>query len=178
MGIGAGVRKLTVESLKEALVSATTDQKQIDRARLIGKQIRSVSSHLCRVFKHCSNDFKEKGVEVAIEAIYRDLEYARSFIKRPSSTVEEVEQGPSVSEDPVSRPRCDSAGSHPGSEDWSVISDLERRSSFGSRRSDGKIDPSSSHKRNSLTAAMMSVLPDSFTSQNHRRCSSASYRRP
>ncbi|KIM67036.1 glycosyltransferase family 1 protein [Scleroderma citrinum Foug A] len=160
LGIGAGVRKLTVESLKDALVSATTDQKQIDRARLIGKQIRS-----------------EKGVEVAIEAIYRDLEYARSLIKRPPSAVEEVEQGPTVSEDPVPRPRYDSAGSHPGSEDWSVISDLERRSSFGSRRSDGKIDPSSLHKRNSLTAAMMSVLPDSFTSQNHRRCSSASCRR-
>ena len=52
LGIGAGVRKLTVESLKDALVSATTDQKQIDRARLIGKQIRSVSSRLCRSFKH------------------------------------------------------------------------------------------------------------------------------
>jgi sterol 3beta-glucosyltransferase len=42
LGIGAGVRKLTVEALTEALVNATTDQKQIDRAKLVGEQIRSV----------------------------------------------------------------------------------------------------------------------------------------
>jgi sterol 3beta-glucosyltransferase len=43
LGIGTGVRKLTVESLTEALVSATTDIKQIERARLVGEQIRAVS---------------------------------------------------------------------------------------------------------------------------------------
>ncbi|KAL4069427.1 glycosyltransferase family 1 protein [Scleroderma citrinum] len=162
LGIGAGVRKLTVESLRDALIAATTDQKQIDRAKLIGKRIRS-----------------ENGVGTAIESIYRDLEYARSLIKRPSNTVEGTNQGPSVPEDPVSRCKYDSAGSQRGSEDWSVISDLdEGRSSFGSRRSDGKLDLSSSYKRNSLAAAVMSVLPDSLTTSNNRRCSSASSRQP
>ena len=43
LGIGTGVRKLTVESLAEALVSATTDPKQIERAKLVGERIRAVS---------------------------------------------------------------------------------------------------------------------------------------
>lgn len=42
LGVGTGVRKLTVASLTEALIAATTDKKQIDRARLTGEQIRSV----------------------------------------------------------------------------------------------------------------------------------------
>lgn len=42
LGIGAGVRKLTVDALKDALITATTDKKQIDRAKLIGEQIRKV----------------------------------------------------------------------------------------------------------------------------------------
>lgn len=43
LGIGSSVRKLTVDNLAEALRNATTDQKQIDRARLVGETIRSVS---------------------------------------------------------------------------------------------------------------------------------------
>ena len=43
LGVGSGVRKLTVESLTTALIAATTDIKQIERAKLVGEQIRSVS---------------------------------------------------------------------------------------------------------------------------------------
>lgn len=50
LGIGTGVRKLTVENLAEALVTATTDQKQIDRAKLIGEQIRAVCAFLRKGF--------------------------------------------------------------------------------------------------------------------------------
>lgn len=42
LGVGSCVRKLTVESLAEALTQATTNEKQIDRARILGEQIRSV----------------------------------------------------------------------------------------------------------------------------------------
>ena len=42
LGIGAAVRKLTVDSLADALIAATTDQKQIERARKIGEKIREV----------------------------------------------------------------------------------------------------------------------------------------
>lgn len=40
--VGSGVRKLTVDSLAEALISATTDERQINRARVIGEAIRKV----------------------------------------------------------------------------------------------------------------------------------------
>jgi len=64
------------------------------------------------------------------------------------------------------------------SEDWSVISDQEdRRSSMGSRRSrsDGPTDRPSTFKRNSLAAAVMSVIPDALhVVPSHRRTGSAS----
>jgi hypothetical protein len=43
LGVGSGVRKLTVDNLTEAFISATTDIKQIDRAKIVGEQIRAVS---------------------------------------------------------------------------------------------------------------------------------------
>lgn len=42
LGVGAGVRKLTVGALSDALVAATTDVKQISRAKFLGEQIRGV----------------------------------------------------------------------------------------------------------------------------------------
>lgn len=45
LGIGSSVRKLTVDSLADALRLATTDVKQIERAKLVGESIRAVSSH-------------------------------------------------------------------------------------------------------------------------------------
>jgi UDP:flavonoid glycosyltransferase YjiC (YdhE family) len=170
LGIGAGVRKLTVESLSQALTLATTDQKQIERARLIGEQIRS-----------------ENGVATAIESIYRDLDYARSLIRRHSSgstdldgaTEQLCDTSTSTLEHSSPRSRYDSLGSQRGSEDWSVISDAEdRRSSFSSRRSTGKMDRSATLKRNSLAAAVMSVLPDSLSYATHRRSLSTSSVQP
>ncbi|BGP13097.1 hypothetical protein JCM10213_000900 [Rhodosporidiobolus nylandii] len=67
LGIGSHVRNFTVEKLTEALTTAVHDEKQIERARLAGEEIR-----------------KEDGVATAIECIYRDLEYARSLIPPPS----------------------------------------------------------------------------------------------
>ena len=42
LGIGSAVRKLTVQTLSDALVAATTDQKQIQRAARVGEQVRTV----------------------------------------------------------------------------------------------------------------------------------------
>lgn len=42
LGVGSCIRKLTVESLAEAFTMATTDEKQIARAKMVGEQIRSV----------------------------------------------------------------------------------------------------------------------------------------
>ncbi|KAJ3570870.1 hypothetical protein NP233_g4123 [Leucocoprinus birnbaumii] len=165
LGVGSGVRKLTVASLTEALISATSDQKQVDRARLIGEQIRS-----------------ENGVATAIESIYRDLEYARSLIKHTAvedpgddvdnehSTIRNREAS-SNNFSPSSYSGYGSVGSlrGPPSEDWSVISDSEdqdreRRSSVGSQLGEAKGSKDSPPKQKSIAAAMLSVLPDSLTS--------------
>ncbi|KAJ7139710.1 hypothetical protein C8R44DRAFT_310723 [Mycena epipterygia] len=150
LGVGTGVRKLTVDTLTEALALATTDVKQIDRARMIGEEIRG-----------------EDGVATAIESIYRDMDYARSLIKRvvPDSDddlEDEIDGEHSTIRDRpnLAEPQSgySSSGSAPGgapSEDWSVISEQDgRRSSISSQHSEGR-----SSKRNSLAAAVMSVLP-------------------
>lgn len=123
LGIGSGVRKLTVDTLSDALIAATTDQKQIDRARLVGENIRS-----------------ENGVATAVEAIYRDLDYARSLIKRAgdhehdSSESAPKEKRRSFSPrrrskrsdpSPPSSPRSVKSEARGPASDWSVISDQE-----------------------------------------------------
>lgn len=129
----------------------------------------------------------------AIEAIYRDLEYARSLIKRThhDEAIQEAmdaaatrDQSSSSSSTP-NRPLsgCSSSGRAP-SEEWSVISDQddsrdERRSSVSSSRSEAKADRSSTFKRSSLAAAVLSVLPDALTHNNpstnfHHRSNSLS----
>lgn len=135
---------------------------------------------------------QENGPATATEAIYRDLEYARSLIKRAAhddlledvivdedATIRDYERRPSSSHSGYS-----SSGSGPGasSEDWSVVSDQEdRRSSMGSRRSrsDGPVDRPSTFKRNSLAAAVMSVLPDALhVVPSHRRTGSVTSSTP
>ncbi|KAJ7584248.1 hypothetical protein C8J56DRAFT_893834 [Mycena floridula] len=69
LGVGTGVsKKLSVESLKAALVSATTDVKQIDRAKAMGLSIFA----------------RKIGVQTALLHIYRNLSYARAAIKNPA----------------------------------------------------------------------------------------------
>ncbi|KAJ7462788.1 glycosyltransferase family 1 protein [Mycena galericulata] len=156
LGVGTGVRKLTVETLTDSLISATTDIKQIDRARLIGEEIRS-----------------EDGVATAIESIYRDMDYARSLIKRSVPDSDDDLEDEIEGEHSTIRDRSNlsaeqsgyssSGGSAPGgapSEDWSVISEQDgRRSSMSSQHSEGRSPAEHSSKRKSLSAAVMSVLP-------------------
>ncbi|THH11780.1 hypothetical protein EW145_g439 [Phellinidium pouzarii] len=156
LGIGSCVRKLTVESLAEALAVATTDEKQIAKAKLVGERIRT-----------------ENGVATAIESIYRDLEYARSLIK--SSNVVEEEEDATIGEEQrmhtsthsatFSSPRSSAdsyleSGQEAQSEDWSVISDTDDRRS--SRHSNDLRTQSPISKRNSLAAAVLSVLPEAL----------------
>jgi sterol 3beta-glucosyltransferase len=120
---------------------------------------------------------QENGVATAIEAIYRDLEYARTLLKRSGAhdDVNDAEHATirekGTSSSPPSRSETRSGGSSTGggppSEDWSVVSDPDDLySSVGSSLS-GKGARLS--KRNSLTTAMLSVLPDALTSSGHRR---------
>ena len=65
LNVGSAVRKLTKEALSEALKKATTDEKQIAKAKIVGETIR-----------------KENGVMRAIESIYRDLvSYTRFYVR-------------------------------------------------------------------------------------------------
>lgn len=65
LGVGLCIRKITVNNLGKALWLATHDDRMRTKARMLGEQIR-----------------QEDGVQTAINAIYRDLEYARSLIKK------------------------------------------------------------------------------------------------
>lgn len=72
LGVGTGVRKLTVDNLAEALVAATTDEKQITRAKVIGEAIRSV-----RLPSYVSR------VTVLTTVVYRKMAWLRP--SRPST---------------------------------------------------------------------------------------------
>ncbi|KAF7562944.1 hypothetical protein G7046_g1199 [Stylonectria norvegica] len=65
LGVGVWVKKWGTNSFGRALWEATRNERMIAKARVLGEQIRS-----------------ENGVDQAIQCIYRDLEYAKSLIKR------------------------------------------------------------------------------------------------
>ncbi|KAA8893965.1 hypothetical protein FN846DRAFT_1002396 [Sphaerosporella brunnea] len=73
LGVGVCIKKLNTSVFSKALWEATHNEKMIVKAEVLGEQIRS-----------------QNGVETAIQAIYRDLEYARSLIKKsPAGDVPE-----------------------------------------------------------------------------------------
>ena len=65
LGVGMYLKKVTAKVLGKALWVATHDARMQAKARAVGEQIRA-----------------DNGVETAIHAIYGDLDYARSLIKR------------------------------------------------------------------------------------------------
>ncbi|KAK0303970.1 Sterol 3-beta-glucosyltransferase [Friedmanniomyces endolithicus] len=71
LGVGIHLRKITVNALGKALWIATHDDRMRGKARLLGEQIRN-----------------EDGVATAIMAVYRDLDYARTLIKKREVKIE------------------------------------------------------------------------------------------
>ncbi|KAJ4002520.1 Sterol 3-beta-glucosyltransferase [Fusarium irregulare] len=65
LGVGVWVKKWGTNSFGRALWEVTRNERMIVKARVLGEQIRS-----------------ESGVDNAIQCIYRDMEYAKSLIKR------------------------------------------------------------------------------------------------
>ncbi|KAG6041518.1 Sterol 3-beta-glucosyltransferase [Claviceps citrina] len=65
LGVGVSLRRWSSKGFGRALWQATRNERMINKARVLGEQIR-----------------KDKGVDTAIQNIYRDLEYAKSLIKR------------------------------------------------------------------------------------------------
>lgn len=84
LGVGIHLRSATAQHLGKALWTATHDTRMQAKARALGEAIRS-----------------QDGVATAIRAIYADLDYARSLVKRrvavgknlrvPSSSGDEIE---------------------------------------------------------------------------------------
>ena len=69
LGVGICLKKVNVAIFSRALWEAVHSERMIVKAKVLGEQIR-----------------KENGVETAIQAIYRDLEYAKTLIKARTST--------------------------------------------------------------------------------------------
>ncbi|OLN91682.1 Sterol 3-beta-glucosyltransferase [Colletotrichum chlorophyti] len=74
IGVGICLKKWGAISFARALWQATHNDRMIVKARVLGEQIRS-----------------ENGVETAIQCIYRDMEYAKSLIKRKAGKNANVE---------------------------------------------------------------------------------------
>ncbi|CAL5870289.1 uncharacterized protein PFLUO_LOCUS4524 [Penicillium psychrofluorescens] len=68
LGVGICMKKLNVSVFSRALWEATHSERMIVKARNLGMQIRN-----------------EDGVAVAIQALYRDLEYARTLARQRSN---------------------------------------------------------------------------------------------
>lgn len=133
------MRKLTVDSLAHALHEATTSQKLIDRARLVGEHIRAVRRAYCCQTTHFTDLLQENGVATAMEAIYRDLEYARSLIKGAAHRDAQHESDDHFDAEHATirdHPSSSTPPEHPSPSwsatgavsDWSVISDSDEPS--------------------------------------------------
>ncbi|KAI9754072.1 MAG: oxygen-dependent protoporphyrinogen oxidase [Chaenotheca gracillima] len=72
LGVGVCIKKLNVSVFSRALWEATQSERMIVKARVLGEEIR-----------------KENGVDNAIQAIYRDLEYAKTLIKKRGMATDE-----------------------------------------------------------------------------------------
>ncbi|RCI13258.1 hypothetical protein L249_0618 [Ophiocordyceps polyrhachis-furcata BCC 54312] len=75
LGVGVWVKKWGTNSFGRALWEATRNERMIVKARVLGEQIRM-----------------ERGVERAIQNIYRDLEYATSLVKCKAGKNAEAEE--------------------------------------------------------------------------------------
>jgi sterol 3beta-glucosyltransferase len=77
LGVGIYLHDvLNTDVFARALWEATHSERMIIKAKVIGEEIR-----------------KEDGVATAIQAIYRDFEYAKSLIKKRSKTADDNEVG-------------------------------------------------------------------------------------
>ncbi|EEP81957.1 hypothetical protein UREG_06822 [Uncinocarpus reesii 1704] len=65
LGVGITLKTLTVSLFSRALWEATNSERMIIKAKLLGEKIR-----------------QENGVAAAIQALYRDLEYAKTLVRR------------------------------------------------------------------------------------------------
>ncbi|KAI9726850.1 MAG: Sterol 3-beta-glucosyltransferase [Cirrosporium novae-zelandiae] len=106
LGVGVYVRKLNVSTFSRALWEATHNERIIVKAKVLGDQIR-----------------KENGVETAIQAIYRDLEYARSLIKKRDTNVSALNASATSGADGGSSTPDMVEGGDEEEESWTFVDD-------------------------------------------------------
>ncbi|KAB8232852.1 UDP-glucose:sterol glycosyltransferase [Aspergillus alliaceus] len=102
LGVGICMKKLNVSVFSRALWEATHSERMIVKARELGAQIRS-----------------ENGVDTAIQAIYRDLEYAKT-LARQRSIVSSTPFSPTPSAKPMAEQEEDDMAD---SEEWTFVGD-------------------------------------------------------
>lgn len=92
LGVGICMKKLNVSVFSRALWEATHSERMIIKAKVLGEQIRKVQHNVdspnpppppfAIVTEPAFRCVQEHGVDNAIQAIYRDLDYAKSLIKK------------------------------------------------------------------------------------------------
>ncbi|KAE8371490.1 sterol 3-beta-glucosyltransferase [Aspergillus bertholletiae] len=102
LGVGICMKKLNVSVFSRALWEATHSERMIVKARELGVQIRS-----------------ENGVDTAIQAIYRDLEYAKT-LARQRSIVSSTPFSPTPSAKTMAEQEEDDMDD---SEEWTFVGD-------------------------------------------------------
>jgi sterol 3beta-glucosyltransferase len=101
LGVGICMKRLNVTVFSRALREATRSERMIVKAKALGEQIRKVCSistcflsHFFRLsvqriklWRMETDDkiIQEDGVSNAIQAIYRDLEYAKTLVRQRSN---------------------------------------------------------------------------------------------
>ncbi|KAI9822322.1 MAG: Sterol 3-beta-glucosyltransferase [Pycnora praestabilis] len=74
LGVGVYMKKLNVSVFSRALWETTHSERMIIKAKVLGEQIR-----------------KEDGVGNAIQSIYRDMEYAKTLIKKHGANMDDAQ---------------------------------------------------------------------------------------
>lgn len=91
LGVGICMKKLNVSVFSRALWEATHSERMIIKAKVLGEKIRKVSDPFCFYITYLLTQISKKqenGVATAIQAIYRDLEYAKTLIKNRASNTD------------------------------------------------------------------------------------------
>jgi sterol 3beta-glucosyltransferase len=115
LGVGICMRKLNVSVFSRALWEVTRSERMIVKARNLGERIRNVRYPIIRMCCTVTNTRQEDGVGVAIQTIYRNLEYARTL----------TQQRLIASSTPLSptQAKADTEDDFADIEDWTLIDD-------------------------------------------------------
>jgi sterol 3beta-glucosyltransferase len=89
MGVGVWIKKVNTSVFSRALWEVTNSQRMIVKAKVLGQKIRKVGAHTPDTDGNITNIRQENGTQVAIQTIYRELDRARAFIKKPTKQDDE-----------------------------------------------------------------------------------------